>query len=181
MEDTIQDVTSELVTPLLIYFGRQGITPFVMGADGGEVLTLELVPGLRLGQLLKETQFTTPIASNVYNVLGASVGTISRHGVLHGHLHSDNVVVTPENKPVIIDWGQASYMPIRDDPEGWYMRNCLHLVEDVRHSGRDDREELERILMDSFDKSVRMPVERSYRELELAARDMMYGEGFPGG
>lgn len=179
MTETIEDVTSELVTPLLIYFGKQGITPFVMGMEGGEVLTLEEVPGLRLGQLLKETQFTTQIAAQVYEALGTSVGTLSRHGVIHGHLHSDNVVVTPSNKPVIIDWGQASYMPIRDDPEGWYTRNCVQLVEDVRNSGRDDREPLERILMGSFDRSVRLPVEKSYRELELAARDIMY-RGFLG-
>ncbi len=175
MDDTIQDITSELVTPLLIYFGKQGVTPFVMSVEGGEVLTLEEVPGPRLGQLLKEERFTTPIAREVYRILGTSAGSISRYGVMHGHLHSDNVVVTPDNKPVIIDWGQASYMPIRDDPEGWYMRNCLLLVEDVRYSGRDDREELERILMSAFDTSVRMPLERSYRELERAARDIMYG------
>ena len=181
MDDTIEDITSELVTPLLIYFGNQGITPCVMGVEGGEVLTLEMVPGHRLGELLRQTEFSSPVASAVYRSLGTSVGTISRHGVMHGHLHSDNVVVTPDNKPVIIDWGQASYLPIVDDPKGWYLRNCVQLVEDVRHSGRGDREQLERTLMDAFDQSVRIPLERSYREIELAVRNIMYHDGFPGG
>lgn len=174
MSTTIVDVTNCLVTPLLIYLGSKGITPRVVGVEGEEVLTLERVEGFRLGQLLRNEEFSKASASEVYGLLGEAVGTISRYGIVHGHLHSDNVVVTSQNKPVIIDWAQASYFPIYG-PEGiWRAQNLAMLVEDLGKSKRRDRKELEGTLMRSFDTALQRPVEKSYRQIELETRFLIY-------
>ncbi len=171
MAEEIIDVTSCVVTPVLIYLGTKGITPRVLAVEGEEILTLQKVQGPRLGQLLESQEFVSPQADEVYVKLGTAVATISRYGLVHGHLHSYNVVVE-QGRPIVIDWEQASYFP--GNPTRDFGGNLVMLLEDLRKSKRSDKTNLESLLINSFDGAILLPAEKSYAQMEIEASPLLY-------
>jgi serine/threonine protein kinase len=168
----VMDLVSELVVPHLIYFGENGITPKVKAVDI-EMLTVEEVPGPRLGPALRS--FDLARALSVYARLGTKVGFISKYGVAHNDLHTENVVVAPNDDPVIIDWGKASLMPVRESDDGaqvrfWYGLNAGDLMrftnERLKQCGRERwLPELESEFRETFREALLSPLEATASEL----------------
>ncbi len=129
--ETIVDVVSCVVSPYLIYLGEIGVTPKVISVEAEEVVTMQRVPGRRLGNFLREGNIDRKQFGEIYRTLGSHVGIISHYGILHGHLHSDNVVFNG-NHPVIIDWGMASSsLPYDEKGETGLMHNGMVLMDDL--------------------------------------------------
>ncbi len=176
MDNRIVDVVGIAVAPFLIYFGNRGITPKVLAVEGEEVLTLERAEGPRLGQLLRAGRLDQASAPVLYERLGRAFGTISRYGILHGHPHSDNVVVTLENNPVVIDWGMALYLPLRDGIKAWRTRNLADSLAGLRNrDGLASPWNLRRALISGFNDSFESPAEKSVQEIHREAHSFMYG------
>lgn len=82
-------------------------------------LTMELIDGKRLGQLLRGGAMSIPAALNVARQILSGLEAAHRAGVLHRDLKSDNVMLagqSPHPRVAITDFGLAQ--SLRDEPEG---------------------------------------------------------------
>lgn len=179
--ETLQDVVSCLIVPYLIHFGERGITPKVLEVDGEEVLTIEKVEGQRLGELLGKADAER--LTRVYHQLGVSVGYLPKYKIDHGDLHPHNVVVCGD-KPVIIDWGKASYFGIaHENPqeayEFWMGQDSRVLLETTKGMlGKVERGNLFAVLEQAYTESFRTELCRPFdvdpREIQRRAEVMLY-------
>lgn len=160
----LTDITSEIIVPYLIHFGERGYTPKIFRVDGGEILRIRKAEGPRLSAFL-ETASREQL-ERLYMQLGVRVGYISKYHVVHGHLHTDNVIVE-RDKPVIIDWGQGSYVGIVSDEQDqhyrfWMGQNSGMLLESTRERleavGKEDLfSELRGKYSEAFRRELFMP------------------------
>ena len=103
------DIVGEDIIPYLVHFSEIGIIPEIVDADNISIRTVRL-KGPRLNDFLKAESNAVQL-SKVYERIGFQVGHISNHGVIHGDLRTDNIIVE-NNVPFLIDWGSTKIMPI---------------------------------------------------------------------
>lgn len=113
------DVVGEDVMPFLLHLGDQNRAPTVYDVNGffdpppgadsrSAYIDIEYVDGERWSTVLSEEP--SDYLASVAESLGQSIGYMAQHGVIHGDLHTSNVIVTAEEEqPVIIDWDAASH------------------------------------------------------------------------
>ncbi|MBW2996545.1 phosphotransferase [Candidatus Woesearchaeota archaeon] len=168
------DLVSEVVIPWLVHFSEKGITPKIKSADFFGALTIEEVEGPRLGEYLRQDVDAEQL-QEIYNELGSRVAYISKYCIVHGHLHTENVVVrSGDNMPVIIDWGMASYLGLifEDEDRLSQDRNSNDLLEATKERleevGRDNiYQRLKDSYAESFRKEINSPFDITPREIQL--------------
>lgn len=83
---------------------------YFSGVYGGHVITcMEYIPGVPLQQYIANGTLTDTIVRR----LERAVETLIRIGVVHGDLHANNIMVTSNERVVIIDYGFAFEIPPR--------------------------------------------------------------------
>lgn len=179
--ETLIDIVSCLIVPYLIHFGERGITPRILKVEGEELITIEKAQGPRLGELLEKADLER--LTRIYHQLGTSVGYISKYKIVHDDLHPDNVVVCGD-KPVIIDWGKASYFGIahtdsQEACEFWMERDSgilLYTTQGrlITARRRELFPTLKEAYAESFVTEFRKPLDVDHREIQRRAEAMLY-------
>ena len=167
--EEIVDMVGEPIPAYFVHFSEKGITPEILRIEGFEILVLRRAEGPRLGETLKRDP-ANPKLPEIYKKLGFSVGYISKYGISHGHLHTYNVVLE-NNSPIIIDWGQASYLGI-SGIDLWLSGNANFLLkstkEDLTIAKRPDLyAPLESIFIKEFKKEMAIPQSKTPREIQM--------------
>ena len=65
-----------------------------------------MVSNLIRGQPLAKF-FGKPIPANTRQRIRNTIGALHKKGIIHGDLHRNNIIITNEGKPVLIDFGKA--------------------------------------------------------------------------
>jgi predicted Ser/Thr protein kinase len=78
--------------------------------DGRDYLVTDLVEGESLGRAAREQPLAPQRSAEIVRDLALAVEEVHRNGILHRDLKPDNVILTPEGVPVLLDFGLA-----RDD------------------------------------------------------------------
>ncbi len=172
------DMTSCIITPYLIYFGELGITPRVDSVQAEEILYLDEIPGRRLGEYLREDLKEDLPFEQIYEDTGYGFGIISRYAISHGHPHGDNVVVRPDNKPIIIDWGQAHYGIAPNGVDGAIDANGSWLLKELEEKSSqlgDRKGKLEAALRGGFERAFNERGLKPHEDIQRDAMSLMYG------
>jgi|GEM_PF-4451314 len=108
--------------------------------QGNPFIALELVDGKNLEQILggfKQIQFGSeeqfmPLSSsiNIMSQLAGAVGYAHQKGVVHGDLKPANVLVTPDNKVKITDFGLSS---VKSDLRNSFSTSSREVTGSVRY------------------------------------------------
>jgi serine/threonine protein kinase len=92
--------TSRIRHPAVPVHHRVGTLP------GGYVfLLLDFIPGQKIVAFADYMHLTVRRRLNLFQRLCRAVSRIHEHGLCHCDLKPDNVLVTPDHRPHIIDWG----------------------------------------------------------------------------
>ncbi|MBL8115196.1 MAG: PD40 domain-containing protein [Acidobacteria bacterium] len=85
------------------------ITIFDTGRDGNTAyIAMELVPGRSLGDLISETKtLAVPRILAIATQIADALATAHDKGIVHRDLKPDNVMVTPEGRVKLLDFGLA--------------------------------------------------------------------------
>jgi predicted Ser/Thr protein kinase len=78
--------------------------------DGRDYLVTDLVEGESLGRAARQRPLEPRRSATIVRDLALAVEEVHRNGILHRDLKPDNVILTPEGVPVLLDFGLA-----RDD------------------------------------------------------------------
>src|SRR5579875_502510 len=96
---------------ILARFRRPGIVAVyeVFRENGTAYMVMQYVAGKTLAQLLRERGGPLPVADAVRYVLAVAdaLGTIHEQHVLHRDVKPGNIIVTPDDEAVLIDFGAA--------------------------------------------------------------------------
>lgn len=181
-QDTLVDVVDSSVVPYVIHFGTKGIAPKVVRVTSENLLTVERAPGIRLGQLLKESH-DDDMLERVVGETGKHAGYISKYCISHGDLYADNVFV--QKHPVIIDWDRAQIMQFgSNDPASasgrWLRINGRMFLEDMKTTmeevGRDKYvKRFSEAYLRAFLKEFLRPLDTTHEEIQRRAQALMYG------
>jgi serine/threonine protein kinase len=79
-------------------------------------LALEYLEGDTLWTRMKERMLSIAETLRVTAVIAAALGEAHRHGVLHRDLKPENVIIPPDGRPRLIDFGLATVMSHHVDP-----------------------------------------------------------------
>jgi serine/threonine protein kinase len=80
----------------------------VFSSNGTAYMVMEFVEGQTLKQLVSSGgAMNTEIALPIFNQLLDAVETVHKAGMLHRDIKPDNILITPDKKVVLIDFGSA--------------------------------------------------------------------------
>jgi len=79
-------------------------------SDGQAYIAMELVEGRTLSALLQERALTTAEILRIGQQVADAVAHAHQHGVLHRELKSANIILTPEGRAKVLDFGLAKRM-----------------------------------------------------------------------
>ena len=69
------------------------------------VLTMEFVPGVAIDDLESITQFGFDPRPLIEDLVKAWFVTAARYGAFHGDVHAGNLIVIPDGRIAVLDWG----------------------------------------------------------------------------
>jgi predicted Ser/Thr protein kinase len=75
--------------------------------EGSYFYAMELVPGKHLDEYASKNRWTLRQMLEMMSVIAKAVQYAHERGILHRDLKPSNILVTPEGKPVIVDFGLA--------------------------------------------------------------------------
>jgi tRNA A-37 threonylcarbamoyl transferase component Bud32 len=167
----ITDFVSDPVFPLFWHFSTKGIVPRVISAEP-DIVTLEYAKGPRLGQYMHQAPQDRLL--QIYTTLGTNVAYINKYCVQHGHLHTENIVVSGGN-PVIIDWDHGSFLGI-PDIEFWKGQDSQLLLKTTKERLHESKKgdfyaAIENAYTAAFEKEFRIPRQQNHREISIAATE----------
>lgn len=79
-------------------------------SDGQTYIAMELVEGRTLSALLQERALTTAEILRIGQQVADAVAHAHQHGVVHRDLKSANIILTPEGRAKVLDFGLAKRM-----------------------------------------------------------------------
>lgn len=82
--------------------------------DGTHFLTMELVEGRTLRARLSACQIDPDLALAMVEQIAAGLSVVHKHGVVHGDVKPENIMVRPDDTTVLMDFGLARW-PFTDE------------------------------------------------------------------
>jgi TP53 regulating kinase-like protein len=125
----IRDFSTVHEAQLLHEAKRAGVaTPIIYFIDRAKSeIIMEYVDGRRLKDCLEEVKPSKRI--RLCFLLGKLIATLHRHGIIHGDLTTSNVIITPDGKMFLLDFGLGFYSKVVED-----QGVDLHLLKQVFQS-----------------------------------------------
>jgi hypothetical protein len=75
--------------------------------DGRDYLVTDLIEGESLGRAARQQPFEPRRSAEIARDLALAVEEVHKNGILHRDLKPDNVILTPDGVPVLLDFGLA--------------------------------------------------------------------------
>jgi len=83
-------------------------TPTIFLVDVKEAnIVMEFIEGEQVKKILHT--LTTEERRKLCNHIGVSIGTLHNHGIIHGDLTTSNMILTPHEKIVFVDFGLGEF------------------------------------------------------------------------
>ncbi len=90
--------------------------------SGRSVLTMEYVPGVAIDDLQSITEFGFDPRPLVEDLVKAWFVTAARYGAFHGDVHAGNLIVIPDGRIAVLDWGIVGRL---DERTKRFLRNLV--------------------------------------------------------
>jgi predicted unusual protein kinase regulating ubiquinone biosynthesis (AarF/ABC1/UbiB family) len=90
--------------------------------SGMSVLTMEYIPGVAIDDLESITSFGFDPRPLVEDLVKAWFVTAARYGAFHGDVHAGNLIVIPDGRVAVLDWGIVGRL---DDRTMRFLRNLV--------------------------------------------------------
>lgn len=90
--------------------------------SGPSVLTMELVPGVAIDDLASITEFGFDPRPLLEDLVKAWFVTAARYGAFHGDVHAGNLIVVPDGRVAVLDWGIVGRL---DERTMGFLRNLV--------------------------------------------------------
>jgi len=108
--DSVVRTHRTLHEPMLIHRAKEaGVpTPTIYMVDPAESnIIMQYIEGTQVKQILN----TLPLSEKlrICHSIGASIGCLHKHGIIHGDLTTSNMVVTPLGKIYFVDFGLGEH------------------------------------------------------------------------
>lgn len=96
-------------------------------ADGHTFLILEYVPGATLAERIARGPMPVPEALPLFKQLAEAIGAAHERGVIHRDLKPANVIVDPEGRIKVLDFGIAKALHEPSGPEDPWAPSGIHV------------------------------------------------------
>jgi serine/threonine protein kinase len=102
-------------------------------SDGVHFLTMELIEGHPLGQLIPENGLPVERIVEIAGALAEALAAAHEKGIMHRDLKPANVMVTPEGRVKVLDFGLAKDVAAGDPPSDAHADFRGHTASRHRH------------------------------------------------
>jgi Kae1-associated kinase Bud32 len=94
---------------LLVRLYRSGLNvPLLLDCDMyNQQLVMSHIQGKPLIEILNDSSISDEAVRDILNNTGQSIRMLHRQAVVHGDLSTNNIIITPQNEAVLIDFGLA--------------------------------------------------------------------------
>jgi Tol biopolymer transport system component len=94
------------------------VTVFDIGTSGGiEYFVQEFVPGIPLDQVLSQGRLEPNIAIDYARQVAEALAAAHKAGIVHRDIKPANLMITPDNRVKVLDFGLATYQEITNQQE----------------------------------------------------------------
>lgn len=108
---------------------------------GGVYIAMELIQGTSLRKLLQHTPFSLKPALEILLQICHAINHLHSHGVIHGDIKPENILITDHNQVKVIDFGIARILkdlsPQSEGNEGRFIGTPVYMSPETRENPKN--------------------------------------------